>query len=1145
MKQEQSAQTISGTWRISRDAGNIGRKERWYDDIRKGAEPAPVPGIIQQVFPDYYGVAWYWTTFRLPRAVGAAERVLLRFGAVDYLAEVWVNGKKIDGHEGGETPFALDVTQAVKPEAENLLAVRVLNPKHEPIDGITLKETPHRHKVIPFNSGAAYNHGGIVLPVEWAIVPAIRVTDIFVQPDPGGQNTQVHLTLRNDCAETAIGDLEITIAPATGGDQAATYRTKDLQVASGETSITIPCPLTEPHLWNLNDPFLYRSTARMSVSASGTMCHYELATRFGFRDFRFEDGYYRLNGKRLFMRSSHTCNHYPVGMQVPHDRELLRRDLLYAKAAGFNMIRFIAGVAYPEQLDFCDELGLMVYQESYASWCLGDSPRMAERYDRSMSEMIVRDRNHPSIVIWGMLNETGEGPVFRHAVKALAMVRALDDTRMAVLNSGRFDGQIAIGSLSNPGAREWQHLMGDEAPDAKPSAFTTTPLGFVPRAGDVHTYPRTPHTAETINFFRTVGKDFAHPLAITEYGIGSSVNAIRIARQFEQLGVPENLPDYNIYRTWAKNFQTDYTRLGLDEIAPNPEDILNASIEAHAGRRLFGINAIRANPRICGYNLTGTADQGMAGEGLWSTFRELKPGTVDKLNDAFAPLRWCLFAVPWHVYRGQTIQVDAVLANEDILKPGKYPARIQVAGPGGIVMDRKVSVTIPPSKPGRESPLAIPVLSEKLKIKGPAGRYQVIAWFERGAAPAGGRFEFDVSDQAAFPAVSGEAIVWDESGILKAWLKKRGVRCRPLTDPAPRRRELILVGDMGTSRTNIAMHLNMARRIASGSVAIFLSPLNKGHASHDLGWLPLKDKGELLEIFSDLYVRDDFAKRHPFFAGLPSGGMMDWNYYGEVLPDHVYRNEAKRMETAAVGLGVGTVRPPGYRAGALISLHTLGAGQVIVNTLRLVENLDKHPAADRILLNMMAHVRGQLRRPAVKIPAGFDRRYYAEIYRTHAYTPYKRRWAVSDTLPGGQPIGKYTLPDEIRLAWRERTERTSWDADFIDIHADAGGLVFARGEIDFPSSVAMELLLGTDGPCKVWLGHKEIAMVAEATNPATKDKYVFPFTPDTGRQRITVAFERRGGKGWGFNLRIRRKDLRPTPEEQRARRELLPVMDPE
>ncbi len=91
---------------------------------------------------------------------------------MDYLAEVWVNGVRVGGHEGGETPFELDATEAVASRrAEALLAVRVLNPTNEPIDGVVLAETPHRNKAVPHYVGGSYNRGGITESVELVLAP--------------------------------------------------------------------------------------------------------------------------------------------------------------------------------------------------------------------------------------------------------------------------------------------------------------------------------------------------------------------------------------------------------------------------------------------------------------------------------------------------------------------------------------------------------------------------------------------------------------------------------------------------------------------------------------------------------------------------------------------------------------------------------------------------------------------------------------------------------------------------------------------------------------------------------------------------------------------------------------------------------------
>ena len=178
-------------------------------------------------------------------------------------------------------------------------------------------------------------------------------------------------------------------------------------------------------------------TLRARIDGSGSFD--ETSTRCGFRDFRFDQGAFRLNGKRIFLSSSHSGNEAPVGLRVPLNPDLLRRDLLNCKVMGLNMIRFFCAVPRRYQLDLCDEIGFLVYEESLAGWCLEESPQLAERFDTSIRGMIRRDRNHASVVMWGLLNENMGDAAFYHATACLPFVRTLDDTRVVMLNSGRFD----------------------------------------------------------------------------------------------------------------------------------------------------------------------------------------------------------------------------------------------------------------------------------------------------------------------------------------------------------------------------------------------------------------------------------------------------------------------------------------------------------------------------------------------------------------------------------------------------------------------------------------------------------------------------------------------------------------------------------
>ena len=951
--------SLDGEWRLGTDPDNLGREQQWWRAPTDGAKPARVPWIIQDTFPGYHGVVWYWRDFIVPENPHAQGRYLLRFWAVDYVAEVWLSGVRVGGHEGGETPFVLDVTDAVKPRAENRLAVRVLNPTHEPIDGIVLNETPHRNKALPYGAGSDWNHGGIVDSVELLVTPAVRVEDLFARPDAETGTIRVQTNLRNAGPEPAQARLDLTVAPAAGGATADTAHIEP-ELAVGDTLIEAELKVDSPRRWELNDPFLYRVTARVSAEASGSAD--EQSVRCGFRDFRLADGYFRLNGRRIFLRGSHTGNCCPIGLHLPHDPDLLRRDLLNVKAMGFNAIRFIAGMPARYQLDMCDEIGLMVYDESYAGWCLAESPKMAERFDRSTAEMIRRDRNHPSVVIWGLLNETPDGPMFRHAVEALRLVRSLDDTRMVMLNSGRWDRQLAIGSLANPGSVKWECLLGDERPAAEPSRMSS-PGGYCERVGDAHAYPRVPHTRETIEFLRTLGEG-TKPVFLSEYGIGSAVDLVRLARHYEQLGA-EHADDAKYYRRCLDRFLADWERWDMAEAFGRPEDYFAQALAKMAGQRLLGLNAIRANPNMVGYSLTGTVDQGMTGEGLTTTFREFKPGTMDAMFDGLAPLRWCLFAEPVSIYRGATVRLEAALANEDALLPGDHPVRLEVFGPGQArVFERAATVTIPDGEP----PFAVPVFAEDVPIDGPAGEYRFVASFGRGGGAAGGEIEFHVADPADMPAVETEVALWGEDAELATWLAEHGIRARPFAPGEQAAREVILASSAPPEPGGAEAFGELARHIARGSTAIFLSPDVFAEGEEPLAWLPLANKGTPTVIAGWLYLKDEWAKRHAIFDGLPAGGLMDYAFYREIIPDAVWSGQDPPAEAVA-----GAIKSSqDYSSGLLVSVYELGAGRFILNTLLIRENLGQHPAAERLLRNMLRYAARDAERPPAELPADFE-----------------------------------------------------------------------------------------------------------------------------------------------------------------------------
>lgn len=124
---------VSG-WSVGTDPDNIGKDSGYPLSPTESARPAEVPSAIQERFPEYCGVAWYWCRFDC--LIGGGDRLILRFGVVDYMAEVWLNGSCLGSYEGGETAFEFDVTDSIRKTGENLLAVRVINTCGKDIDGI-------------------------------------------------------------------------------------------------------------------------------------------------------------------------------------------------------------------------------------------------------------------------------------------------------------------------------------------------------------------------------------------------------------------------------------------------------------------------------------------------------------------------------------------------------------------------------------------------------------------------------------------------------------------------------------------------------------------------------------------------------------------------------------------------------------------------------------------------------------------------------------------------------------------------------------------------------------------------------------------------------------------------------------------------
>jgi hypothetical protein len=326
--------------------------------------------------------------------------------------------------------------------------------------------------------------------------------------------------------------------------------------------------------------------------------------------------------------------------------------------------------------------------------------------------------------------------------------------------------------------------------------------------------------------------------------------------------------------------------------------------------------------------------------------------------DGWAPLRWCLLAGPIHGYTGQEITFEATLANEGVLRPGDYPVRFRILGPVGLAWERSLTVTIPDP-----SPLAIPVLNTSLTLRGPAGAYTFAANLENGGAPSGGRLTFYLSDPAELPLVDGQVSLWGLNARSAGWLAAHGLNCRPLSsEDAGEPGQVLLIYKPVEDEITPAAMTALFERVAAGATAVFLNHKALGNAAGPTDYLPFQNKGTCYAFTDWLYHKECVAKRHPVFAGVQAPGILDWDYYDQVIPHEIYERLDTPDETIAASFVTAHHRcPGGYGCGLLVAAYRHGAGSIILSTLHLVENLGLHPAADRLLLNL---VRYAMRREA-------------------------------------------------------------------------------------------------------------------------------------------------------------------------------------
>jgi hypothetical protein len=934
---------LSGPWELRMDRANQGVNRKWFAKDPSKSEapmiPVEVPSIWQQYVDADGGIAWYTKTFSLPKEfLGRALRV--RFGAVDYRARVWLNGQELGGHEGGFTSFEMDIRQTAR-SGLNRLVVRVSDaartfmkgycglpgwerPSWEQIDGINFERIPAGFQ--DWREG--FNHSGIWQPVAVTVHDPVYVADAFIVPKVSSGSIEARLEIVNGTGKPLEARVALDIQPWKGVTGTSGGSDRSMRLEPGSNAVVIPVEIRQVHTWSPEAPFLY--VAEVSVS-EGSQRRDDMHARFGMRELTVStDGFFQLNGRRIFLKGAHYQSTEPLTLAFPHNLEMARRIIEVAKEGGFNFMRHQGRPITPAILDAADELGILLQSEPAMSR-MPDHPGMEELALRETGELIQRDRNRPSIGLWNMVNEQAASMKVVHKMALLA--RQLDPTRVITESAG--------------------------GPSHYYRPYSTAGVSYLTE----HGYQSAPLSEPVLQYWRKRGIE-GQLYFVTEFGFGGLEDIDAVLAKYGS-NPNKQMEDYRGFVQQKQQVEYSFHDTGAQEIFPDLAALREAAQTLQANAHKFTVESFRSNPRIGGFNVVQLFDSNANEvDGLVDFWRDKRKKSFYTFQQLNQPLQLIVQFSPFNPKAGSEIQVDITLVNEDRIA-GARTLVLRAVGPSGTeLFSRTESLNAQPwvtslfsgkipagQEPGkitleaelREGTQVVLKKSEQLTVYHPRD----LAW------PADGFALFD--PQHRWPGAKGQT----------------NVRVRDY-DPEAERPELVIVPEFSGLWRQPAEFAKMVRlmdQVRRGSTVLFLGIPSDGEPAYHqrtgggifnfssftltalLGFTLSTDGGaDAWGAYSGAYGWSAGNTRsgspvttHAVFQGLPGPGLMDWPY-GNIMTGRVpvpYRMSAEKT-------------------GPAIPVIPIESGKVAFCAFEILDNLEHDGLAEKLLSNLVGYLHKQL-----------------------------------------------------------------------------------------------------------------------------------------------------------------------------------------
>ncbi|TET12639.1 hypothetical protein E3J84_01220, partial [Candidatus Aerophobetes bacterium] len=566
----------------------------WHRGGRIRDRRATVPCPWQIQFHDlrnYCGSAWYEKDFSIPDKF-KGKRIVIVFEAVDYLSKLWVNGNYVGEHEGGHLPFKFDITALIRFEENNTVTLNVK-------DFQDLAEIPAGKQIWYSRISGIWQNVWIEAQGESFLA------DIFALPDIDNCSAEIKVEACSLLKEEKEYTLELEVISP---NRERFIQKESVSLSSGTvTKKSFLFRFENPCLWDLDSPKLYEVLARLTDKKGRVVD--SASTDFGMRKVEAKENYIYLNNRPLYIigvtdqPDTPDKNVYRSEYSFPSDEDI-KREIKLAKELGLNLLRKHVKCENPRYFHWADRLGILIWEEP--PFFEKFTKESTQRFKETLKEMVIRDRNHPSLIIWGIFNESwGISEVNTSKAqqefveKMYDLAKELDPSRLILDNSSGYGHDCGAFLGMYP---TYHHVKTD--------------------INDLHVYITAPD--HYLQFKDWVAKIKARkkPVLLTEFGLQDPPNLDKI-KKFHSGETPWWINSHSPLKR-MEGYESRFYRWGLDKIYGD----FTYFHQSHAWHNFEGlkceIEEVRKNPDVSGYCITSFCDAFFEPFGLLDYFRDEK-----------------------------------------------------------------------------------------------------------------------------------------------------------------------------------------------------------------------------------------------------------------------------------------------------------------------------------------------------------------------------------------------------------------------------------------------------------------------------------------------------------------------------------------